>query len=342
MPAALRRAGTTVTEDGVKLKRLVSFGVPLVSASGVPGPSIASQVKQRLKPLYFSSQRLLARALFAYSPSALEESFKALGIRPGDSVFVHSGFHRASGFTGSPSDVVESLLKVLGPEGHLLMMSIPYRGSTQRYAEGDPLFDVTRTPSAVGLISEVFRRRNGVLRSLNPFHPVLAYGPLAEWLVADHDKCAHSCGKGSPFERFLNLQGKFLFFDAKFSSLTFMHYVEDRFSDQLPVHLYHPTAALVRVKDATGCEHKVRQFFFSEAARQRRNFAPVERQLLSEGTLRKTRVGNTRLLSVSAQDVVDCAASLIERGPGIYTQSQGTRQPGIGNQRRAVLPRGPA
>ena len=276
-------------------------------------------MKQRLKPLYFRGQGLLARAAFAYSRAALEDSLRALGIRAGDSVLVHSGFRRASGFTGSPSDVVDALINAVGTDGHILMMSIPYRGSSQRYTETDPLFDVARTPSAVGLISEVFRRRSGVHRSLNPLHPVLAYGPLAEWLVADHEKCAHSCGKGSPFERFLNLDGKFLFFDAKFSSLTFMHYVEDVFSARSPVDLYHPAAAVVRVKDQAGRQLQVRQFFFSEAARQRRNFAPVEAKLRSDGRLRSARVGNTRLLTVSARDVMSCAGSLIDAGKGLYT-----------------------
>lgn len=275
-------------------------------------------LKQRLKPLYFRGQGLLARAVFAYSRPALEDKLRALGIRSGDSVLVHSGFHRASGFTGTPSDVVESLLSVIGSDGNLLMLSIPYRGSSRKYTESDPLFDVARTPSSVGLISEVFRRRSDVHRSLNPLHPVLACGPLAEWLVADHEKCAHSCGKGSPFERFLNLDGRFLFFDAKFSSLTFMHYVEDHFAERAPVDLYHQTPAMVRVKDHSGRELKVRQFFFSEASRQRRDFSPVERKLRSDGTLRSARIGNTQLLSVSAQEVMNCAGSLIEQGQGLY------------------------
>ena len=58
------------------------------------------------------------------------------------------------------------------------------------------------------------------------------------WLTADHEKALHSCGKGSPFERFLTLEGKFLFLDAPYSSLTFMHYVEDQFRERLPVALY--------------------------------------------------------------------------------------------------------
>ncbi len=283
-----------------------------------PKPSAAKQFKQRLKPIYFSGQRLIARTLFAYSPGALESAIRSLGIGAGDSILVHSAFRWVSGFSGTPGDVIECLLKVIGPGGHLLMMSIPYRGSSQRYAEGDPLFDVLRTPSAVGLISEVFRRRKDVLRSLNPLHPVLACGPLAAWLIADHEKSAYSCGKGSPFERFLNLDGKFLFFDAPYSSLTFMHYVEDYFCEQLPVELYDPQPVTLRVKEPCGRELKVRQFFFSQAARARRNFAPIEQTLLREGTIQTSRIGNTRLLSVGARSVVDCAGLLIQQGSGFY------------------------
>lgn len=283
-----------------------------------PAPSLARQVKQRLKPLYLRGERLVVRTLFAYSPDVLESGIRSLGIGAGGSIFVHSGFRRASGFSGTPGDVIECLLKVIGPDGHLLMMSIPYRGSSQRHAERDPVFDVLRTPSAVGLISEVFRRRKDVVRSLNPLHPVLAWGPLAAWLTADHEKTICSCGKGSPFERFLNLDGTFLFFDAPFGSLTFMHYVEDYFRDRLPVALYEPEAVTLRVTVPSGGEIAVRQLVFSRSARARRDFAAIERALLREGMMRSVRMGNTRVLGVSARNVVDCARTLVEQGPGFY------------------------
>ena len=221
------------------------------------GASLAKRFTQRLKPLYFGGQYAVSRTLFAYSPSELESAIRALGLAAGDTVLVHSGFRRTSGFTGSPADLIDCLLKIVGPTGHLLMMSIPYRGSSQRYAQGDPLFDVTRTPSAVGLVSEVFRRRCDVVRSLNPLHPILACGPLAVWLTLDHEKTAYSCGKGTPFERFLQLEGKFLFIDAPYSSLTFMHYAEDYFRARLPLALYDPTPATLRIRDSAGAEFTV-------------------------------------------------------------------------------------
>jgi aminoglycoside 3-N-acetyltransferase len=280
--------------------------------------TVAKRVKQGIKPLYLRGQRLVARTLFAYSPPELAAAIRSLGIGTGDSVLVHSGFRQVSGFTATPGDVIETMLNVVGGDGHLLMMSIPYRGSSQRYAESDPLFDVVRTPSAVGLISEIFRRRADTYRSLSPLHPVVAHGPLAAWLVADHDKSAYSCGKGTPFERFLGVGGKFLFFDAPYGSLTFMHYVEHMFRDRLPVDLYDAAAVCIRVRDAAGRECSVRQFVFSEAARARRHFTPIEERLRADGLLREVRVGNTRLLSVAASDVVDCAARLIDQGTGFY------------------------
>jgi aminoglycoside 3-N-acetyltransferase len=287
--------------SGTRVKRLLQS-----PAAG----ALTMRVKRRLVPI--------VSALFAYTPEALEKAIRALGVNEGDTLLVHSGFRRTSGFSGSPNDVIDCLLRTVGTRGNLLMMSMPYRGASQRYAASNPVFDVLRSPSAVGLISEVFRRRDGVLRSLNPLHPVLATGPLAAWLVADHDKTAWSCGKGSPFDRFQKLNGKFLFLDAPYRSLTFMHFVEDALQEHLPVRLYDETPAVVRVRNAAGEERQVRQFFFSQEARDRRDFRPIEERLTRDGRLKTARIGNSRLIKVDARDVVDCARALVADGTGFF------------------------
>lgn len=280
--------------------------------------AVVTQLKQRVKPLYYRCQRQVARTFFSYSSAQLEAALAEMGVGPGDAMMVHSGFVPTSGFTGTPADVIDVLLRAVGPTGHLLMMSIPYRGSSQRYAESDPLFDVRRTPSTVGLISELFRRRGDVARSLSPLHPVLVHGPLSAWLVSDHETALRSCGKGTPFERFLSLKGKLLFFDAPFASMTFVHYVEDTCSNRLPVPLYDAAPLAIRVRDGAGCEREVRHLVFSAAARARRHFGPIEAGLLRSGALRVKRVGNSRLQCVKAQDVLDCAVRLVEEGTGFY------------------------
>src|SRR5262245_51476296 len=110
----------------------------------VRGSSPARHFKQALKSVYFKGRRVVDEALFAYSPEALEAAYRSLGIREGDAVLMHSAFKPISGFTGTAGDVIDRLLTVIGPDGHLLMMSIPYRGSSQGYAQSNPVFDVVR------------------------------------------------------------------------------------------------------------------------------------------------------------------------------------------------------
>jgi hypothetical protein len=97
-----------------------------------------------------------------------------------------------------------------------------------------------------------------------------------------------------------------------------MHYVEDCFRERLPVALYDPKPASVRVRDASGVELAVRQFYFSQEARTRRNFAPVEQALLRAKTMQTARIGNSRLLRVSARSVLECARRLVDEGRGFY------------------------
>ena len=90
----------------------------------------------------------------------------------------------------------------------------------------------------MGVITEIFRQKPGVVRSVNPAHPILAWGPAAPWLIADHEHTMYSCGKGSPFEKLVHVQAKALLFDVSLRSMTFFHYVEDLFQDTVPVNLY--------------------------------------------------------------------------------------------------------
>ena len=276
------------------------------------------RLKQHLKPAYFGGRRMVTQALFAYDANAFRTTLAELGVRGGDTILVHSAFQRDSGYTGTAGEIVDALIEQVGDDGNVIMMSMPYSGSSERYVATAPVFDVVRSPTALGMIAETFRRRAGVLRSANPLHPITAHGPLAPWLTGDHDLSAFSCGRGSPFERFLSLDGKLLFYDASYSSMTFMHYVEDHFRERLPVALYDDEAVSLTIREADGRERQLRQKFFSREARDRRHFAPVEQALQESGALRQATLGRSTLLCVGARDVVDAAGAVLDAGTGFY------------------------
>jgi aminoglycoside 3-N-acetyltransferase len=193
-----------------------------------------------------------------------------------------------------------------------------YTGSTEAYLRENKRFDVTKTESSMGIITELFRRKKDVVRSLNPAHPILAYGPDAKWIISDHDKTLYSCGIGSPFEKILELNAKALFFDVPFSMMTFFHYLEDRFKDSSPVELYADEPLESTVIDSKGNEIRVKTYVFSKEARENRSGQLITRELVNKNLLKTDSIGNTKLTLVNLKNVVRVAEKLVNAGMHLY------------------------
>jgi aminoglycoside 3-N-acetyltransferase len=114
----------------------------------------------------------------------------------------------------------------------------------------------------MGVITEIFRQKPGVVRSVNPAHPILAWGPAAPGLIADHEHTMYSCGTGSPFEKLVHVQAKVLLFDVSLRSMTFFHYVKDQFQGTLPVKLYEEMPVESHVIDTSGNKKVVKTYEF--------------------------------------------------------------------------------
>ena len=69
------------------------------------------------------------------------------------------------------------------------------------------VFDVKNSKSAAGYLTEVFRKRRGVKRSLNQLHSVCALGKDADEIVGSHDKSIICFDKYSPFYKIAELNG---------------------------------------------------------------------------------------------------------------------------------------
>jgi aminoglycoside 3-N-acetyltransferase len=128
---------------------------------------------------------------------AVEGFLARAGIRGGDTVMVHSAWEPLSSGRFGAGELVKRLLAVVGPEGTLAMPAFPPNSAQVSGA----VFDVRRTPSAGGLLTEAFRRYPGVKRSINLNHSVCAIGPNADFLTQDHHRSETSWDAFSPYFR---------------------------------------------------------------------------------------------------------------------------------------------
>ena len=91
---------------------------------------------------------------------AVTEQLRALGVRPGQLLQVHTAFSKVGPVEGGPLGLIAALRAALGDSGTLVMTSMSN--------DDDHLFDPRSTPCPhMGIVAETFWRLPGVLRSDN-------------------------------------------------------------------------------------------------------------------------------------------------------------------------------
>lgn len=271
-----------------------------------------AELKPRLKAL-------AARTLWAYGPEEMINTLRQAGVLPGTTLIVHSSWLQYNGFRGKPADLVRAFKTAVGEQGLLVMTSMPYHNmsSFEWLAKGKPM-NVRRSPSMMGLVSEAFRRSEGVVRSLSVSHPLLAWGHAAAEFVAGHQDTDRPFGPASPFAKLLERNAVILGFDAPFSSFTFTHFVEDQLADTLPVPLYNPEPVRGTVVDQDGAVSEQWVHVLSAQANHLRREHRLVDKLSKDGVLHRANIGHTALIWIRAADLLAGARRLVAGGAHFF------------------------
>lgn len=112
-----------------------------------------------------------------YDTQSLKSIFVDCGIEKGDIVLVHASWRNMYNYLGTPDDVIQLLFDLVGETGTVLMPC---------YGIDRLVFDVDNTVSSAGVLSETFRKTQGVIRSKCTHFSVAGKGAEAEDLLSDH------------------------------------------------------------------------------------------------------------------------------------------------------------
>jgi aminoglycoside 3-N-acetyltransferase len=173
---------------------------------------------------------------------SLAADLRALGVKPGMTLLVHSSLSSIGWVCGGPVAVVQALIDALEPSGTLVMPTHTSANSEPSHWENPPVpaswwetirttmpgFDPLITPTtAMGRIAEIFRTWPGALRSGHPQVSFAAFGPSAGFITADHT-LADALGDGSPLARVYDLDGHVLLLGVGYERNTSFHLAEYR------------------------------------------------------------------------------------------------------------------
>lgn len=153
---------------------------------------------------------------------SLLKQLEEMDIERNGTVIVHSSM-KSIGDVEDGADTVPDALSNFMEMGLLVFPT-----HTWQYINKDnPKFYVESTPSNIGILTEKFRKRPNVIRSLHPTHSVAALGEDALSFTADNEKFDTPCARGSSWGKLLDRQAKILLIGVDLRRNTFIHGIEE-------------------------------------------------------------------------------------------------------------------
>jgi len=138
----------------------------------------------------------------------------------------------------------------------------------------------------------------GAKRSLHIFSSAAALGEKAEYITCYHDDTP--CGPGTPYQKVIELGGFVLFIGAGFGSNTLFHVAEEYAN---PPYMRYKTIENAKIRDAEGNVHirNIRRYNCYQTGIIR-HLAKMEDIFEKENVLTRTKIGNSNITLISAED----------------------------------------
>ena len=234
------------------------------------------------------------------------KGLKALGVKPGMALEVHSSLGSFGYVSGGPETVIDSLMECVENEGAIVMpsflMSKPLEltkediknGLTRKIKILDPGKD---EPSGMGMIADTFKNRKDVLTG-EGIHRVSAWGKDKEM----------NC---SGFQNLISSNGWALLLGVDIYSLSAMHYVEECLPDkirsifQAPEELYE-----IYPKD---------KWYIETGVPEVEAWYKIQDAAYQNGSIREIFIGKCKCMLFKIDDVVGLYGKRLKEDPlGLY------------------------
>lgn len=243
-----------------------------------------------------------------HTKESLMRNLTDIGICSTDTLLVHSSMKSIGRVDGGADTVLDALSGCLS-QGLLIMPS-----HTWSYINADnPVFDVKESKSCVGLLSEMFRKRPNVIRTLHPTHSLSAFGANAAEFTAGQEKFNTPCAPESCYGKLGEMDAKVLMIGVDFSRNTLVHCIEE--VAKVPGRMTD-TCEQLFVKDLSGNLISVPSRRHNNANSE--NYVKLEPVMFRHNVLHKVQFGDADCLLFHAKDLFSITLALLHKNPRLF------------------------
>ncbi|NLZ59838.1 MAG: AAC(3) family N-acetyltransferase [Lentisphaerae bacterium] len=252
--------------------------------------------------------------------ASLLKDLRALGIKPEDTLLVHSSMKSIGEVENGADCVLDVLSDYLKDRGLLVF---PTLTSSNVNAE-KPEFSLLHTVSQVGLLPELFRQRKCVYRSLHPTHSVAALGKEAEEFVAGHENFDSPAAYDSPWHRLWQRKAKTMFIGCSIKCNTFLHGVEEWAQAEEVLSIEKQQLYIVDANGKRSLRPSRRH-----TGKHSRYYGKVEPHFEKIGALQRGRFGDAETIVLDNDGCAQYVCKLLKKYPAAFTEKWNNDKPGF-------------
>jgi aminoglycoside N3'-acetyltransferase len=240
-----------------------------------------------------------------------------LHLKAGVVVFVHSSVDRI-GLQFPFFGILSLIREVVGDSGTVLFPTYPRLPAHEALLSGE-VFDVRRSPSFTGILTEFARRQPGAIRSLNPTKSVVALGAQASELTQAHHTSPYPYAPSSPYYRLMSSsESRIVGLGVSSNSMSFVHCVEDELKDEFPVRPYFPQLFEGRCLDYQGRPLVVPSYAHDPAKMQSRDISGFLQKHVPRPIAEDLQIQNVPFFRANPTPLFELMLTEARRGITVY------------------------
>ena len=246
-----------------------------------------------------------------YTKSNILDALASMQIDPQGTLLIHSSMKAIGPVENGADTVLDACIEYMR-DGLLVF-------PTHTWSEHnlvDNVYHPLTEPSCVGILTNLFLKRNGVVRSLHPTHSVAAIGKDAVAFVAGEELCDTPCPRHGCWGKLYDRKAQILFLGCSLKRNTFIHGVEEW--NKIPQRIAeHPRPIKIVMPDGSlfdrpfyGHNCPVGDVSF--------NYDKLLPAFLATGIARKGQVGDAECYVCDAVGMADLTSAFLKKNPDVF------------------------
>ncbi len=246
-----------------------------------------------------------------YTKSDILHALTAMQINSHGTLLIHSSMKAVGVVENGADTVLDACIEYMQPG----LLVLPTHSWSEESLV-DNVYNPLTEPSCVGILTNLFLQRPGVVRSLHPTHSVAAIGKDAAAYVAGEERFGTPCPREGCWGRLYDRKAQVLFLGCSLKRNTFIHGVEEW--NAIPERIAeHPRRIKIVMPDG-GLTERTMHGHYNSSGNVSHNYDKLLPAFLALGIARKGQLGDAECYVCDAVGMADFTSALLQRNQDVF------------------------